>query len=132
MKISHLNTQQTFIAHTTTETKENYDRVITIEIICRISNMFAEKYKNRAIYESKRKITRSIHHLSSSWPPEYTKKSLVTHISKYLFKNIYYLLEIRKTYIPLFFTFLLWKQTIRFSAIGIFILYITATALVTK
>ena len=29
------------------------------------------------------------------------------------------------------FTFLLWKQTIRFSAIRIFLLYITATALVT-
>jgi len=30
------------------------------------------------------------------------------------------------------FTFLLWKQTNRFSAIGIFLLYITATALVTQ
>ena len=28
--------------------------------------------------------------------------------------------------------FLLWKQTLRFSAIGIFLLYITATALVTQ
>jgi len=33
---------------------------------------------------------------------------------------------------PTYFHCLLWKQTIRFSAIGIFLLYITATALVTQ
>jgi len=62
--------------------------------------------------------------LQSSWPPEYTK--IISYKYFKLSLQIYVIVvRIKKTYT--FSLFLLWKQTIRFSAIGIFLLYIPAT-----
>jgi len=66
----------------------------------------------------------------SSCPPEYTKKSLVTFFFK-ISLQVYIIVVRNKKNLHIF-TFLLWKQTICFPAIGIFLLNITATALVTQ
>ena len=57
------------------------------------------------------------------WPLEYTRKSLVTSL------QIYVIVVRNQNNLVHILSFWLWKQTIRCSTIGIFLLYTTATAM---